>query len=176
MVEKVRLPPSGEANTGAGRAEGKRQPWHASIPPARSIARRASLPGAGGRRLPLWGGAPSRITGFARVSALCNQIDCMPGEKRSHSLNGPIGYRAAVRQISSPGDSDSGSAAAILTTPGETARRSLANCQRRDSGFCVYLASIRFCYSHGYLPMPCSLKIDLCYGFGGKSGHILNRI
>ena len=44
----------------AGTAEGKRQPWHASIPPARSIARRASLPGAGGRHLPLQGGVPSK--------------------------------------------------------------------------------------------------------------------
>lgn len=44
----------------AGTAEDTRQPWHASIPPARSTARRASLPGAGGRHLPLWGGAPPR--------------------------------------------------------------------------------------------------------------------
>ena len=29
-----------------------RKPWHVSIPPARSTARRAALPGAGSRRLP----------------------------------------------------------------------------------------------------------------------------
>ena len=47
-----------------GGASGRhRKPWHASIPPARSIARRASLPGAGGRRLPLQGGAPSARAG-----------------------------------------------------------------------------------------------------------------
>lgn len=49
-----------DSESGAGRAEDARQPWHASIPPARSTARRASLPGAGGRRLPLQGGAPPR--------------------------------------------------------------------------------------------------------------------
>ena len=61
--------PSGVAETvQAGQAEDTRQPWHASIPPARSIARRASLPGAGGRHLPLQGGVPSRTS--APVAAL----------------------------------------------------------------------------------------------------------
>ena len=55
------------ASTGAGRAEGKRQPWHASIPAARSTARTPALPGAGGRSRPLQGTLTPRNESGLRI-------------------------------------------------------------------------------------------------------------
>ena len=47
-------------NGAAGRAENTRSPGTPPLRPRRSSLRRAALPGAGGRRLPLQGGAPSK--------------------------------------------------------------------------------------------------------------------
>jgi hypothetical protein len=46
------LTPFGVAETGQRAGEKHKKPWHASTPPARSTARRAALPGAGGRQRP----------------------------------------------------------------------------------------------------------------------------
>ena len=66
----------------AGRAEVKRQPWPVSTPRARSTARTASLPRAGGRHLPLWGGAPSKSLNRKR----CLVIDRINAKHREISL------------------------------------------------------------------------------------------
>ncbi len=52
-----------------GRAEDIRQPWPAPAPAARSTARTPSPSGAGGRRLPLWGGSPS-LNSSSRIGVL----------------------------------------------------------------------------------------------------------
>ena len=58
MAERVT--PFGASENGAGRAENTRSPGPSPLR-ALALARTASLPRAGGRHLPLWGGAPSLL-------------------------------------------------------------------------------------------------------------------
>ncbi len=59
MAQASARHPFGEAETGRRAGEIHKKPWHASTPPARSTARRAALPGAGGRQRPHPGRASS---------------------------------------------------------------------------------------------------------------------
>ncbi len=79
MAERVT--PFGASENGAGRAENK---MHARPSPLRrlALARTASLPRAGGRHLPLWGGAPSKSLNRKR----CLVIDRINAKHREISL------------------------------------------------------------------------------------------
>lgn len=61
IAQASALHPFGEAETGRRAGERHKKPWHASTPPARSTARRAALPGAGGRQRPHPGRASSGV-------------------------------------------------------------------------------------------------------------------
>ncbi len=67
MAERVT--PFGASENGAGRAENTRSPGPSPLR-ALALARTASLPRAGGRHLPLWGGAPSMTAYCPRAAAL----------------------------------------------------------------------------------------------------------